>query len=72
MSSFQKTVERIKKLEAEKKELLVEIQELKKLADAKASALETELASLREDAQALKILLGQEQPSQPQPKSIQS
>ena len=72
MSSFQKTVERIKKLEAEKKDLLVEIQELKKLADAKASALETELASLREDAQALKILLGQEQPSQPQPKSIQS
>ena len=72
MSSLQKTVERIKKLEAEKKELLVEIQELKKLADAKASSLETELASLREDAQALKILLGQEQPSQPQPKSIQS
>jgi uncharacterized coiled-coil DUF342 family protein len=63
MSSLQKTVEKIKTLEAEKKELLLQIDELKKMADAKATALETEVASLREEANTLKILMGQEQPS---------
>jgi len=63
MSSLRKTIERIKNLEAEKQSLLVEIDELKKLADAKASTLETELASLREEVKTLRILMGQEQPS---------
>ena len=39
MSSLQNTIEKIKSLEAEKKSLFAEIDELKKLADAKASAL---------------------------------
>ncbi len=64
MSSLQNTIEKIKNLEAEKKSLLVEIDELKKMADAKASALETEVASLREEAKTLKTLMGQEQLSQ--------
>ena len=63
MSSLHKTIERIKNLEAEKQNLLLEIDELKKIADVKASALETELASLREEVKTLKILIGQEPPS---------
>jgi hypothetical protein len=63
MSSLQNTIEKIKNLEAEKKSLLLEIEELKKIANAKASALECEVASLREEAKTLKTLMGQEQPS---------
>lgn len=63
MSSLQNTVEKIKNLEAEKKSLLVEIDELKKLAEAKASALEIEIATLREEAKTLKSLMGQGQPT---------
>ena len=63
MSSLHKTIEKIKNLEAEKQSLLLEIDELKKMADAKASALETELASLREEVKTLKLLMGPEPPS---------
>ena len=63
MSSLKDTIEKIKNLEAEKKNLLLEIEELKKMADAKATALENEIAALREEAKSLKILMGQEQPS---------
>ena len=63
MSSLKDTIEKIKNLEAEKKNLLLEVEELKKMADAKATALESEVASLREEAKSLKILMGQEQPS---------
>jgi len=65
MSSLKETIEKIKNLEAEKKSLLSEIDSLKKLAEAKALTLETEIASLREDAKSLKILMaqGQESPS---------
>lgn len=62
MSSLQRTVEKIKNLEAEKKGLLLEIEELKKMVDSKASALENEVATLREEAKNLKALVGQEQP----------
>ncbi len=64
MSSLQNTIQKIKNLEAEKKSLLAEIDELKKMADAKASALETEVTSLREEAKTLKTLMGQEQLNQ--------
>ena len=42
MSSFQKTIEKIKNLEAEKKNIL-EIEGLKKMDDKKATALENGL-----------------------------
>jgi hypothetical protein len=45
-------------LETEKKNLVNEIEELKKLADAKASALENEIAALRKEAKALKVVIG--------------
>ncbi len=64
MSSLQNTIEKIKNLEAEKKSLLAEIDDLKKMADAKASALESEVASLREEAKTLKTLMGQQQLSE--------
>jgi uncharacterized protein (UPF0335 family) len=61
MSSLQNTIQKIKNLETEKKTLLTEIDELKRMADLKVSALETEVASLREEAKTLKTLVGQEQ-----------
>ena len=61
MSSLQNTIQKIKNLETEKKSLLTEIDELKRMADLKVSALETEVASLREEAKTLKTLIGQEQ-----------
>ena len=63
MSSLKNTIEQIKSLEDEKKSLLLELEELKKTADAKATALEREVDALREEAKSLKILMGQEQPS---------
>jgi hypothetical protein len=47
-----------KTLETEKQNLLFEIDGLKKTADAKATALETEIVALLEEAKSLKILLG--------------
>jgi len=58
MSSLQKTIEKIKNLEAEKKNLLYEIEGLKKMADAKAAALESEISALREEVKSLKVLMG--------------
>jgi uncharacterized protein (UPF0335 family) len=60
MSSLKDTIEKIKNLEKEKKNLLLEIEELKKMADAKATALENEIALLREEVKSLKCLMGQE------------
>jgi len=65
MSSLKDTVEKIKSLEAEKKKLLLEIAELKKMVDSKATALESEVAVLREEAKSLKSLVDQEQPNKP-------
>jgi uncharacterized protein (UPF0335 family) len=59
MSSLKETIKKIKNLEAEKKSLLLEIDELKKVADAKANALEIEVAKLRDDVKSLKVLMGQ-------------
>lgn len=63
MSSLQKTIEKIKNLEVEKKNLLIEIEGLKKMADAKATALENEIVVLREEVKSLKVLMGAEQPN---------
>ena len=57
MSSLKDTVEKIKNLETEKKNLLLEIEELKKMADAKATALESEIGALRDEIKSLKILM---------------
>jgi hypothetical protein len=56
--SLKTTIEKIRTLEAEKKNLLVEIEGLKKIADSKAVALENEVNALREEVKSLRILVG--------------
>jgi hypothetical protein len=51
-------------LEAEKKNLLVEIEGLKKIADSKAAALESEVGMLRDEVKSLKTLVGPEHSTQ--------
>jgi vacuolar-type H+-ATPase subunit I/STV1 len=50
--------EKIKTLETERWSLLVEIEELKKVAESRANALETEVNQLREELRSLRELLG--------------
>ena len=47
-----------KKLELERVSLLVEIEKLKKVAESRANALETEVTQLREELKSLRELLG--------------
>jgi hypothetical protein len=61
MSSFKNTIDRIRALEAERKNLLMEIEELKRMADAKAKALESEINMLRDEVKSLRILLSGEE-----------
>ena len=63
-SSLKNTIEKIKTLEAEKKNLLVEIEGLKKIADAKAVSLESEVVALRDEVKSLKTLVGPESSNQ--------
>ena len=60
MSGIKSTVEQIKALEAERQELMLEIEELKKMADAKAKALESEINMLRDEVKELRLLLSGE------------
>ena len=61
MSSFKSTVEKIRALEIERKNLLLEIEELKRMADAKAKALESEINMLRDEVKSLRVLLSGEE-----------
>jgi regulator of replication initiation timing len=58
MSSFKSVAEKIKSLENDRRNLLLEIEELKKLADSKAKALESEVGMLREEVRSLRLILG--------------
>ncbi len=60
MSSFKSTIEKIRALETERRNLLLEIEELKKMADAKSKALESEIGMLRDEVKSLRILLSGE------------
>jgi uncharacterized protein (UPF0335 family) len=60
VSSFKNTIERIKALETERRNLLLEIEELKRMADAKAKALESEINMLRDEVKSLRNLLSGE------------
>ena len=64
MSDFRSTIERIKALETERRNLLLEIEELKKMADAKAKALESEINMLRDEVKSLRVLLSGEEMEQ--------
>jgi len=67
MSSLKDRVKKIRSLEAEKLSLLAEIEDLKRMADAKANALVDDIASLREDIKSLKVLMGAEKLQEPPP-----
>jgi len=64
MSDFRSTIERIRALETERRNLLLEIEELKKMADAKAKALESEINMLRDEVKSLRVLLSGEEMEQ--------
>jgi seryl-tRNA synthetase len=57
MSNFKSVIEKIRNLETERRNLMLEIEELKKMADSKAKALESEVSMLREEVKSLRILL---------------
>jgi uncharacterized protein YlxW (UPF0749 family) len=57
MNSFKSTIEKIRSLETERKNLILEIEELRKMADSKAKALESEVSMLREEVRSLRVLL---------------
>ena len=62
MSNFKGVIERLRTLENERKNLLLEIDELKKMADSRAEALESEVSMLKEEVKSLRVLLGAEEP----------
>jgi uncharacterized protein YlxW (UPF0749 family) len=61
MNNLKSVVEKIRTLETERNNLMLEIEELKKMADSKAKALESEISMLREEVKSLRILLGAEE-----------
>ncbi len=61
--SLKATIEKIKTLEAEKKSLLAEIEGLKKMADAKAISLESEVGARRAEVKSLKVLMNPLEPN---------
>jgi predicted nucleic acid-binding Zn-ribbon protein len=72
MNNFKNVIERIKALESERRNLLLEIEELKKMADSKAKALENEVSMLREEVKSLRVLLSTAEPEvEPEPKKRQ-
>lgn len=66
MNNFKGIIEKLRNLETERKNLMLEIEELKRMADSKAKALESEVSMLREEVKSLRVLLGAEEP-EPQP-----
>ncbi len=57
LNNLKSTAERIRQLENERRNLLLEIEELKKMADSKARALESEVSMLREEVRSLRMIL---------------
>ena len=68
MSTLKNTIEKIRGLEEEKKSLLLEIEELKRMSEAKATALESEVKALREEIRSLKTLMTGLEPPKTDPR----
>jgi uncharacterized protein (UPF0335 family) len=62
MSNFKGVIEKIRTLENERKNLLLEIEELRKMADSRADALQNEVNMLKEDLRSLRMLLSPDEP----------
>jgi septal ring factor EnvC (AmiA/AmiB activator) len=58
MQTLKNLRERIKTLETERANLMIEIDQLKKVAESKVNALESEVTMLREEVKSLRDLLG--------------
>jgi len=58
MQTLKNLREKIKTLETERANLMIEIDNLKKVAESKANALESEVNMLREEVKSLRDLLG--------------
>jgi hypothetical protein len=56
-------VERLRNLENRRKNLLLEVEEFKKMADSKEKLLESEVDMLREEVRSLRVLLGVDEPA---------
>lgn len=59
MTVLRELRKKIEALEKERASLLAEVENLKKVAEAKAGKLENEVSKLREEVKALKVLLGE-------------
>ena len=57
MQTLKNLREKIKTLETERSDLMIEIDKLKKVADARVNVLESEVTMLREEVKSLKDLL---------------
>jgi hypothetical protein len=55
ITSLKDTIEKLKNLEAEKKSLLLELEEIKRMADTKVTVLESEVNALREEVKSHKF-----------------
>lgn len=58
MQTLNNLRDKIKTLETERANLMIEIEELRKVAESRATALEQEVSTLREEVKSLKDLLG--------------
>jgi len=58
MQTLKNLREKIKTLETERANLMIEIDNLKKVAESRANALESEVSMLREEVKSLRDLLG--------------
>lgn len=56
--------EKIKTLETERSNLMIEIDNLRKVAESRATALESEVTMLREEVKSLRDILGYQEPEQ--------
>ena len=56
-------VERLRNLENERNNLLLEIEELRKMLESKEKALQSEVNMLREEVKSLRVLLGADEPA---------
>jgi len=60
MSSLKDTVDRLKSLEVEKLSLIAQVDDLRRLADAKADGLAIEINALKEELNQLMAVVGEE------------
>ena len=58
-AEYQRRTEALGHVDVPSEQVEAEMDELEKMADARASALETEVASLRDEVKTLKTLIGQ-------------